>query len=219
MSIFERPVRVAIVGSGPAGFYAAGHLLAHESRVRGGHARAPADAVGARALGRRARPPEDQVGHARVREDGRSTRAFATSATSTFGEHVSREELLEHYHAIVYAIGSPSRPPARASPAKTCPARTPATEFVGWYNGHPDHADLEVDLFGRARRRDRQRQRRGGRRADARARARRARADRHRRPRAGGARARPRRARSSCSAAAGPRRPRSPTPSCSSWAS
>ena len=85
----------------------------------------------------------------------------------------------------------PARPPTgrSASPAKTCPGSHAATEFVGWYNGHPDHADLEVrPALGRARRRDRQRQRRARRRAHARARPRRARPHRHRRPRARGAR-------------------------------
>jgi ferredoxin--NADP+ reductase len=59
--------------------------------------------------------------------------------------HVSREDLLAHYHAIVYATGSPSDRPL-GIPGEELPGSHAATEFVGWYNGHPDHTDLEVDL-------------------------------------------------------------------------
>jgi ferredoxin--NADP+ reductase len=62
-----------------------------------------------------------------------------------FGEHVSREELLEHYHAIVYATGTPVDRPL-GIPGEELPGSHAATEFVGFYNGHPDHTDLEVDL-------------------------------------------------------------------------
>ncbi len=62
-----------------------------------------------------------------------------------FGEHVSREELLAHYHAIVYATGTPVDRPL-GIPGEDLPGSHAATDFVGWYNGHPDHTDLEVDL-------------------------------------------------------------------------
>src|SRR5207248_236915 len=63
-----------------------------------------------------------------------------------FGAHISRDELLEHYHAVVYATGSPSDRPL-GIPGEDLPGAHAATEFVGWYNGHPDHTDLEVDLL------------------------------------------------------------------------
>jgi ferredoxin--NADP+ reductase len=62
-----------------------------------------------------------------------------------FGEHVSREDLLAHYHAIVYATGSPIDR-SLGIPGEELPGSHPATEFVGWYNGHPDYTDLELDL-------------------------------------------------------------------------
>jgi ferredoxin--NADP+ reductase len=68
----------------------------------------------------------------------------------TFGVHVSREELLERYHAIVYATGSPSDRPLGIE-GEGLPGSHAATEFVGWYNGHPDHTDLEVDLLSAER--------------------------------------------------------------------
>ena len=61
------------------------------------------------------------------------------------GRHVSREELLSHYHAVVYATGAPADRPL-GIPGEDLPGSWPATEFVGWYNGHPDHPHLEFDL-------------------------------------------------------------------------
>ncbi len=78
----DNPLRVAVVGSGPAGFYATGHLLAAKDvTVVGRPVRPAAHAVrpGARRCG--AGPPEDQVGHARLREDRRRGTASASSAT------------------------------------------------------------------------------------------------------------------------------------------
>jgi ferredoxin--NADP+ reductase len=61
------------------------------------------------------------------------------------GRHIGRDELLEHYHAIVYATGAPTDRPL-GIPGEELPGSWPATDFVGWYNGHPDHPDLEFDL-------------------------------------------------------------------------
>ena len=118
---------------------------------RGRPVRRAADAVRPRARRRRARPPEDQVGHADVRPDRRSTRASASSAASSSAPTSRREELLERYHAVVYAVGTPrdnrlglageERPgsvaPPSSSPGTTatrgtptrpsiCPARAPS---------------------------------------------------------------------------------------------
>src|SRR6202044_3160914 len=62
----------------------------------------------------------------------------------------SREALLAHYHAIVYATGSPMDRPL-GIPGEDLPGSHAATEFVGWYNGHPDHNGLEVDLVSAER--------------------------------------------------------------------
>src|SRR4029077_3913730 len=53
-------------------------------------------------------------------------------------------------HAIVYATGSPLDRPL-GIPGEELPGSHAATEFVGWYNGHPDHTDLEVDLVSAER--------------------------------------------------------------------
>jgi ferredoxin--NADP+ reductase len=144
------PIRIAVIGSGPAGFYAAGHLLKDSSGlievdmierlptpwglVRSGVA-----------------PDHPKIKSVtRVYEKTAVHPRFRFYGNVNFGEHVSREDLLEHYHAIVYATGSPSDRPL-GIPGEDLPGSHAATEFVGWYNGHPDHTDLEFDLLSAER--------------------------------------------------------------------
>jgi ferredoxin--NADP+ reductase len=82
----------------------------------------------------------------RVYEKTAAHPRFRYFGNVNFGEHVSRAELLAHYHAIVYATGSPSDRPL-GIPGEELPGSHAATEFVGWYNGHPEHTDLELDLL------------------------------------------------------------------------
>jgi ferredoxin/flavodoxin---NADP+ reductase len=144
------PLRVAVIGSGPAGFYTAGHLLAEPSErfevdmferlptpwglVRSGVA-----------------PDHPKIKSVtRIYERTAAHPRFRFYGNLNFGEHVSREELLDRYHAIVYATGSPSDRPLNVQGEDLAGSHA-ATEFVGWYNGHPDHTDLEVDLLSAER--------------------------------------------------------------------
>jgi ferredoxin/flavodoxin---NADP+ reductase len=144
------PLRIAVIGSGPAGFYAAGHLLADSSErfdvdmlerlptpwglVRSGVA-----------------PDHPKIKSVtRIYERTAAHPRFRFFGNITFGLHISREDLLSHYHAIVYATGSPADRPL-GIPGESLPGSHPATEFVGWYNGHPDHTDLELDLLSASR--------------------------------------------------------------------
>ena len=144
------PTRIAVIGSGPAGFYAAGHLLKDAGAgfevdmferlptpwglVRSGVA-----------------PDHPKIKSVtRVYEKTAAHPRFRYYGNVTFGEHVSREDLLRHYHAIVYATGSPSDRPLGID-GESLPGSHAATEFVGWYNGHPDHTDLEFDLLSAER--------------------------------------------------------------------
>jgi ferredoxin--NADP+ reductase len=61
------------------------------------------------------------------------------------GRDVSRDELLERYDAVVYAIGADSGR-ALDVPGADLPGVAEATRFVGWYNGHPDHREGDFDL-------------------------------------------------------------------------
>ncbi len=139
-------IRVAVVGSGPAGFYAAGHLL-----KAGGEAlevdmleRLPTPWGLVRSGVAPDHPKIKSV--TRIYEKTAAHPRFRYFGNVTFGEHVSREDLLAHYHAIVYATGAPSDRPLGIE-GEELPGSHAATEFVGWYNGHPDHSELEVDLL------------------------------------------------------------------------
>jgi ferredoxin/flavodoxin---NADP+ reductase len=138
-----------VIGSGPAGFYAAGHLLKDGA---GGDSidfevdmieRLPTPWGLVRSGVAPDHPKIKSV--TRVYEKTAAHPRFRFFGNICFGEHVSREELLEHYHAIVYATGTPVDRPL-GIPGEDLPGSHAATEFVGWYNGHPDHTDLEVDL-------------------------------------------------------------------------
>jgi ferredoxin/flavodoxin---NADP+ reductase len=141
----DTPIRIAVIGSGPAGFYAAGHLLKDSAGrfevdmlerlptpwglVRSGVA-----------------PDHPKIKSVtRVYEKTAEHPRFRFFGNIHFGDHVSREDLLAHYHAIVYATGSSIDRPL-GIPGEDLPGSYPATEFVGWYNGHPDHRDLELAL-------------------------------------------------------------------------
>src|SRR2546429_134979 len=82
----------------------------------------------------------------RVYEKTAAHPRFRYFGNVTFGQHVSREDLLAHYHAVVYATGSAIDRPL-GIPGEDLPGSHAATDFVGWYNGHPDQTDLEVDLL------------------------------------------------------------------------
>jgi ferredoxin--NADP+ reductase len=141
----ESPIRVAVIGSGPAGFYAAGHLL------RDSAGRVDVDMIERLptpwGLVRSGVAPDHPniKSVSRVYEKTAAHPRFRFFGNVNFGEHVSRADLIGHYHAIVYATGSPIDRPL-GIPGEELPGSHPATDFVGWYNGHPDYTDLELDL-------------------------------------------------------------------------
>jgi ferredoxin--NADP+ reductase len=61
------------------------------------------------------------------------------------GVHVSHEELLARHHAVIYAVGA-SGDRSLHIPGEDLRGSLSATQFVAWYNGHPEHAGLPVDL-------------------------------------------------------------------------
>ncbi len=63
------------------------------------------------------------------------------------GVDVSHSELMRHYTAVVYATGAQTDK-SLGIPGEDLPGSRPATEFVAWYNGHPDYRGLEFDLSG-----------------------------------------------------------------------
>ena len=200
-------MRAAVIGAGPAGFYATDQLLGAGFEVDLFDA-LPTPFGLVRSGVAPDHPKLKSV--TRIYEKTAAKPGFRFFGGVVLGEHVSRAELLERYHAVLYAIGTPDDN-RLGIPGEDRPGSHSATEFVAWYNGHPELRRARVRPLRRPRGGDRQRQRGDRRRADARARPGGARADRHRRPRDRRLR-RPRRSRrSSCSAAAARRRRRSPT--------
>lgn len=137
--------RVAVVGAGPAGFYTSDFLL------RAGFEVDVFDALPTPfGLVRAGVAPD----HPKIK---RVTRAYERTARHPafrffggveLGSDVQREELLERYHAVVYAIGT-ATDNRLGIPGEDRPGSHAATEFVAWYNGHPGHAHREFDLSAR----------------------------------------------------------------------
>jgi len=138
-------LRVAVIGSGPSAFYAVERLLKESSLtvevdifdrlptpfglVRGGVA------------------PD----HAKIKS---VTKVYDRTASDprvhfygnvTFGKDVTRDDLAQFYHAVIFAVGAQTDR-HMGIPGEQLPGSYAATEFVGWYNAHPDYRDLQFDL-------------------------------------------------------------------------
>jgi len=139
------PLTVAIVGSGPAGFYAAGALLSRdEFDVRVDMYERLPTPWGLVRFG--VAPDHPQIKSvSSVFAKTASHDAFHFYGNVELGRDVTREELLDRYDAVLYAVG------ARADrslgiPGEHLDGSVAAVDFVGWYNGHPDYADHEFNL-------------------------------------------------------------------------
>ncbi len=140
----DQALRVAVVGAGPAGFYAAGHLLAAERPTRVDlFDRLPTPFGLVRAGVAPDHPKIKSV--VRVYEKTAAKEGFRFFGGIELGRDLHRADLLERYHAVIYAIGA-AVDRRLGIPGEDLPGSEPATDFVGWYNGHPDYADHEFDL-------------------------------------------------------------------------
>ena len=137
--------KIAVIGSGPAGFYAAGELFRQQSwdikvdmferlptpfgLVRGGVA-----------------PDHQKIKsvtkiYSRIAENEN----FRFFGNVEFGRDIKQSDLLEHYDAVIYTVGSPADR-ALGIPGEDLSGSHSATEFVAWYNGHPDFREHKFDL-------------------------------------------------------------------------
>jgi ferredoxin--NADP+ reductase len=140
----DSPLRVAIVGAGPAGFYAAAHLLASDTPVEVDmFDRLPTPFGLVRAGVAPDHPKIKTV--TRVFEKTARKPGFRFLGGVELGRDVHRSELRERYHAVLYSIGA-ATDRRLGIPGEDLPGSEAATTFVGWYNGHPDHPDREFDL-------------------------------------------------------------------------
>jgi ferredoxin/flavodoxin---NADP+ reductase len=141
----DRPYRVAVVGSGPAGFYAVGALLASdEPRFEVDLLERLPTPWGLVRLGVAPDHPNIKA-VSRAFEKIAATDGFRFLGNVEVGRDISHEELTSSYAAVVYAFGAQSDR-RLGIPGEDLPGSWPATAFVAWYNGHPDFQDLEFDL-------------------------------------------------------------------------
>ncbi|MDO9355734.1 MAG: FAD-dependent oxidoreductase [Solirubrobacteraceae bacterium] len=143
---FGIPLDVAIVGSGPAAMYAAEELLTipgarvtvYERLERpNGLVRS-----GVAPDHRRTRRVSGQL--ERIRRHPR----LAMRLGVEIGADLTHDDLLVQHHAVIYAVGA-STDRRLEIPGAELPGVASATSFVGWYNGHPDHAGHAFDLSQR----------------------------------------------------------------------
>lgn len=138
------PLRVAIVGTGPSGFYAAEHLQKQHPGVEIDFFDRLPTPFG---LVRGGVAPD----HQKIKLVTRIYERIATQpgvrflGNVTIGRDLTCAELRAHYPAVIYAIGAPSDR-ALGVPGEALAGSHPATDFVGWYNGHPDYRDQQFDL-------------------------------------------------------------------------
>jgi ferredoxin--NADP+ reductase len=138
--------RVAIVGAGPAGAYAAACLL----RARGDaeidlFERLPTPWG---LLRGGVAPDHQEIKRLEDTFDGQTLqRGCRLLGNVEVGVDVSHPELMRHYTAVVYATGAQTDK-SLGIPGEDLPGSRPATEFVAWYNGHPDYRGLKFDLSG-----------------------------------------------------------------------
>jgi len=143
----QQPLRVAVIGSGPSGFYAAEHLQNQPDLlvqvdmydrlptpfglVRGGVA-----------------PDHQKIKSVtRVYDRIAAHPEFRFFGNVELGRDITHADLSAYYHAIIYAVGA--RTDRRMGiPREYLPGSHSATEFVGWYNAHPDFRSLSFDLSG-----------------------------------------------------------------------
>jgi ferredoxin--NADP+ reductase len=138
-------LRVAVVGSGPAGFYAADALLkSEEPRVEVDLIDRLPTPWGLVRLG--VAPDHENIkAVSRAFEKTAAKPGFRFFGNVEVGSTVSHEDLLELYDAVVYTVGAQTDR-RLGIPGEDLPGSWAATEFVAWYNGHPDFQDREFDL-------------------------------------------------------------------------
>ena len=141
----ENPLRVAIIGSGPSGFYAADHLQKQKDLVvhidmfdrlptpfglvRGGVA-----------------PDHGKIKSVtKVYDKIAADPNFRFYGNVEFGKDLTHDDISKFYHQVIYAVGAQTDKRMEI-PGEDLPGSHPATEFVAWYNGHPDYRDFKFDL-------------------------------------------------------------------------
>ncbi|MCY4087148.1 MAG: FAD-dependent oxidoreductase [Actinomycetia bacterium] len=140
----ERALRVAVVGSGPAGFYAAGHLLAADTPAEVDLIERLPTPWGLVRLGVAPDHPKIKA-VSRAYEKIARQQGFRFLGNVGVGKDLEHSDLMQLYDAVIYSVGAQTDR-SMGIPGEDLPGSWPATVFVAWYNGHPDYQDLSFDL-------------------------------------------------------------------------
>jgi ferredoxin--NADP+ reductase len=141
----SNPLRVAIIGAGPAGFYAAEHLFKQGDLVIEVDMfdRLPTPY----GLVRNGVAPDHQKIKSVTKVFDRTAQKppFRFFGYVELGTDITVDELLNHYHQVIYTTGAQTDRNLEI-PGIDLAGSHAATEFVAWYNGHPDYRDCQFDL-------------------------------------------------------------------------
>jgi len=137
------PLTVAIVGSGPAGMYAADELLTQRGVRVNMFDKLPTPY----GLVRSGVAPDHQNTKSITRLFDRISRqrGFRYYLNVEVGQHISHEELLGYHHGVLYAVGAAGDRRLDIA-GMEWPGTGTATDMVAWINGHPRFADRHVEL-------------------------------------------------------------------------
>src|SRR6202035_3933326 len=146
-----RPYYVAIVGSGPSGYFAAASLLklADAPEPLDVHVDMLEMLPTPWGLVRSGVAPD----HPKIKAISKQFEKIAEDERFRFfgnvvvGEHITATGLAEHYDAVVYAIGAQADRPLNI-PGEELAGSVAAVDFVGWYNAHPHFEEISPDLSG-----------------------------------------------------------------------
>lgn len=140
----DNPLLVAIVGSGPSGFYAAEALIKSEVNVKVDVLERLPSPYG---LVRSGVAPDHQKLKQVIAlyQKTADSPDFNLIANVNVGTDITVEELCQSHHAVIITSGAETDRKLGV-PGEDLNGSYTATEFVGWYNGHPDYRDREFDL-------------------------------------------------------------------------
>lgn len=146
-----RPYHVAIVGSGPSGFFAASSLLkaadgSEDIDIAVDMLEMLPTPWGLVRSGVAPDHPKIKSISKQFEKTSKDPR-FRFFGNISVGEHVQADELAERYDAVIYAVGAQSDR-ALNIPGEDLPGSIAAVDFVGWYNAHPNFEEATPDLSG-----------------------------------------------------------------------
>ncbi len=138
------PLRVAVVGAGPSGFYATEALLKSDTEARVDLIERLPSPYGLVRSG--VAPDHPKLKQSiEIYKKVAALEGFRFFGNVTVGQDVTPQELREAYHAVIYTCGAETDRRLGIEGEDLTGSHT-ATEFVGWYNGHPDYRDRQFDF-------------------------------------------------------------------------